>query len=515
MDNTAQTDTSNIIISIIMYGATQEPAEGSETQLLVEQQQHRHQYPLSPRRWVALGCLCTVGGINSAQQMNWAALTKSSKEFLGLDDEQLDSLVWCFYLSFVVFSFFSVSCCEKYGIRAVLLVASVCTSVSALVKLVAIRWYDGYYTLILAQIIAALGQPFYMPLPPVMAVVWFSEDTRAIATSVAALCTALGTAFGMAYSPAIVTGGGNTKQWVTFLTIQAVCSCIETAVNIMWNEEEPEHAPSAAAALRRQEAHKHHQISLLRRMKQMFVELVNLFRNKDRALCLIGGGCVIGTLYCVPAAMCQLFAQWSISNSKCGIISGCIILVGAFIVGPAAGLHVDKTKAYRKTLLISVVVGLVGLLAAGFLIFLASDQVILIGATVTIAGAPLLAAFGIAMDAAAEETFPASEVFSSTAVVFVACVLALIEMNTVPAILSGVPVGSDTGKMRACIVWGIFFVVMLVGAVCIWLWEPQLPRQKFEQQQNAEADAAYQNEERERGASTSSVSMSADDAAAK
>ena len=85
--------------------------EGNDEQQQNQETTNADKYPLDPRRWVALGCLCAVGGISSAQQMNFASVTKASKHLFGVNDEEIDWFVAVFYLSFILFSFFV--CCKS------------------------------------------------------------------------------------------------------------------------------------------------------------------------------------------------------------------------------------------------------------------------------------------------------------------------------------------------------------------------------------------------------------------
>ena len=62
-----------------------------------------------------------------------------------------------------------------------------------------------FYWIIIGQCFAAVGQPFLLNAPAKLSAAWYSENGRAIATTVASVANPLGVALGFVFPTFFVT----------------------------------------------------------------------------------------------------------------------------------------------------------------------------------------------------------------------------------------------------------------------------------------------------------------------
>jgi MFS transporter, FLVCR family, feline leukemia virus subgroup C receptor-related protein len=85
---------------------------------------------------------------------------------------------------------------DKYGIQIPTIIASVCFVLGAWVRYGCTDAETGFYWILAGQTIAAAGIAFVISGPSKVAMVWFGDKERAIATTIGALSIPLGNIFG-------------------------------------------------------------------------------------------------------------------------------------------------------------------------------------------------------------------------------------------------------------------------------------------------------------------------------
>jgi MFS transporter, FLVCR family, MFS-domain-containing protein 7 len=74
-----------------------------------------------------------------------------------------------------------------------------------------------YSILMLGQITAALGQPFFLNVPTFYSDKWFTASSRVTANAIMSLSNAVGAAIGQIVNPAIASTPGDIPNMVFFL----------------------------------------------------------------------------------------------------------------------------------------------------------------------------------------------------------------------------------------------------------------------------------------------------------
>jgi MFS family permease len=175
-------------------------------------------------RWVVLVVFMLV---NLAVQMLWityAPITGPAADFYGVTDAQIGLLAMTFMIVYVISLSIPVSwVIDRYGFRLAVSIGAVFIGVFGLVR----GLVGANYTLVLLSTIGiAIGQPFLMNSWTKVPANWFSINERATAVGLVTLANLLGTAVGMALTPALTATLPIPTVQVIFGAIAAVCAVL-------------------------------------------------------------------------------------------------------------------------------------------------------------------------------------------------------------------------------------------------------------------------------------------------
>ena len=316
---------------------------------------------------------------------------------------------------------------SHYGLRASILAGNILNvggcilrALSALVP----ASHGGRYALALAgQTVAGMGQPFFTNMPASIAGTWFPAAERELATSVGALVNPLGNAAGSVVPGFTVHSGEDLA--VTMLVTAAVASLVLVATYLGVSDKPPT-PPSAAASSRLllQDAAATgspltESPSTSAPEKEGLLASVHtdgsgtpwqmtlaLLRDRNFLFLLFG----FGTGYSMFNAFLTLIAQMV---APCGYGAGVAGLCGAIVIGAGlvgatvAGIVLEKTKAYVLLLKSGIVLCTAGVVF--MLSSLAPDQEGLLIASFAVMGFSMLPMLPIALENAAEYSFPMPE----------------------------------------------------------------------------------------------------------
>ena len=82
----------------------------------------------------------------------------------------------------------------------------------------------------IGQVLAATAMPFMVNSPPLLSANWFQSTERAVATSIAVNCNALGIAFVYMVAPFTVHTVDDIANWNLLITIATVVAAILGAI---------------------------------------------------------------------------------------------------------------------------------------------------------------------------------------------------------------------------------------------------------------------------------------------
>ena len=98
-----------------------------------------------------------------------------------------------FMLTYVFFGFGANFIIQKYGLRIGILAGIILTGIGMWIKVFV---NSSKYLFMLGNTFAGLGQPFFLNSSSLLALTWFSDSSRALATTCASMANNVGNAFG-------------------------------------------------------------------------------------------------------------------------------------------------------------------------------------------------------------------------------------------------------------------------------------------------------------------------------
>lgn len=456
-------------------------------------------------RWVALFEYSLLAFLNGCQWICLSVIPKETSERFNISVYQVNIQVAMFYFMFIFFCFFAIAFFDKYGVKKTLIVANAGNILGFAIKLlVSVVYPDGgpgcFPLLLLSSSIAGIAQVFFLPVPSALSAVWFADDERTFATTVAAVSNPLGGgAMFLLVGLFVDKQHFAAENFVHLFVFMTALNVADGLLLLFVVPELPEHPPSQTAHLRmlvRKEEEEsggvsHHQsISITERCRRIYAEVKPHVQNRDSLFVIVGTGLAAGTFWTFTTLIEQIAAPYSsISEGTIGWMGASAIFFGV-PVSVVVSRYVDQTRVYKGPLLlvlssITVVMGLFSLLLWAF----PSAAVWTAAPLFVLVGGPQNLILPLGFEALSEITFPLNENVCSTLILLSSEVLALVLMYTLPAILTTSAMSKQSSAVLVCMLLVLTnclaFVLVLFGKV-------QLNRKM-----NAELTAGAEEEDEE------------------
>ena len=143
-----------------------------------------------PQRWVVIACFCCASALNAVVWLSFAAALVDVKLYYGTSSAAVNSLAAVFMFAFAPAAAAASFVLGSHGLRAGVLIGAALTAAGCLVRLGGMHPGEGSLPwLFVGQTLAAVGQPFLINSPAMIANVWFGEHERTIATAIAGATT--------------------------------------------------------------------------------------------------------------------------------------------------------------------------------------------------------------------------------------------------------------------------------------------------------------------------------------
>lgn len=172
-------------------------------------------YRTYPGRWVALALFCTLEMANALMWVSFAPISDISQHYFGSgwfgSVTAINMLANVFLILYPFGTIAAVYTVKYFRPRKSLIFAGSLTALGCFLRLLATIFRnnlgDGaaYGLIFLGQAFGALAQPYFTNFAPALSGIWFAVDERDISTSMGAMCSPLGNAFGQLIPPFIVS----------------------------------------------------------------------------------------------------------------------------------------------------------------------------------------------------------------------------------------------------------------------------------------------------------------------
>uniref|UniRef100_UPI00358E86AE solute carrier family 49 member A3 isoform X3 n=1 Tax=Myxine glutinosa TaxID=7769 RepID=UPI00358E86AE len=418
--------------------------DGSAVELEPHEERERAQdqvVVLEKRRWVMLAVLCLLNTSNSAVWLSMAPVTDHAAQFMGVKPDLINWLSLVYIVVCIPCGPLAAWAMDSFGLRFALVTGGLLNGVGALVRLLGVQdWMvavlRGFPLVMTGQTVAALAQPLLLFAPTKMAAVWFPENQRAIANTIASMANPLGIMLANLISPLIVH---SDDQVATMLIVYAVPALIGALFAIcLVRRSAPLMPPSLGTAARSTQP-------FLINIKQEF-------------------------------------------SGICGALTIALGIVGAGITG----VYVDHTKHFTQVSKINFL--LASLAAIAFaLLCLQRDQAVAVAFSCSLLGFFGFSIYSVCLEIGVECTYPVGEA-TSTGLLFVSGqIQALILILLLQALAR--PLSPADAEFAACkgsllIPYDWTVSVLVFAGVCVLasssltlFFRAELRRRKAEEEQ--------------------------------
>eukprot|EP00795_Rhopilema_esculentum_P009024 gene9024-16669_t len=205
-------------------------------------------YKLYKWRWVVLGLFSLISMSNEVIWISLSSITSIVKDYYNVDINAVNWLSMIFGLFFVAFIIPASYLLDKYGLKITIIVGAILDALGSCLRAMGAN-QDGFTLVFIGTTLAALGQCFVLSIPPRVASVWFGENERATASSIAILMNLSGAAVAFLLAGTLVPSSKNMNDDVRrgmhrLLVSQAVFCTILAVASFFLIKREPLTPPS-------------------------------------------------------------------------------------------------------------------------------------------------------------------------------------------------------------------------------------------------------------------------------
>ncbi len=389
-------------------------------------------------RWIVLVVFMLIVAVTQLLWITFAPITSDATKFYGVPDLSIGLLSMSFMIVYIIVSIPASWVIDTYGIRVGVGIGAILTAVFGLLRGV---WASNYNLVLIAQIGAAIGQPFVLNAVTTVAARWFPVRERATASGLGSLAIYLGIFLGLALTPYMT----NHFQIGGMLLAYGIASVVAALVFVVFTRERPATPPCPPGMEVR---------------SLVFDGFKQMLRQKQFILLLVIFFIGLGTFNAVTTWIEDIVKPNGISSTQAGIIGGLMIvggILGALVI-PTLSDHSRKRTPFIKVALVGATLGLAGIAYA------TSYWLLLVAAFVM--GFFLLSAGPIGFQYGAEITYPTPEGTSNGLLILMGQISGIIFIFGMDGFKS--PTGSMTFSLVALI------VLMAAGLVIsFFLKEPK------------------------------------------
>ena len=315
------------------------------------------EFRLYKRRYFVLFLFSSLAFLNNVVCYTFASISHIAKP--DYPNLSLSSLVSYFFLTYTLFSFPSSLFINRFSLRSGVILGA---SLQALGTY--LRYFDrsaphegGWLCwLRVGQLVASLGQAFFVNPPPMMAAQWFGSEERVLATTIGVNANTLGIAGAYVLGAAMVHSTADIDR---YLFVIFLASLVLAVLVVFFYSSAPPTPPSFSAY----HSHKHASAAALHDGNPFSLHsLLRLFRYSGFLHTCLAFALAEATINALSAFFTDILIPEGYSAAFVGANATSFIIfcmVGSAIVG----YIVDRTHSYISSVCMCFLVGALSLLA--------------------------------------------------------------------------------------------------------------------------------------------------------
>lgn len=356
-------------------------------------------YKAYKTRWLVLLVLCLLNCSNATTWITFAPVADQTAQYLKVSLIRVNYLSLVFMLVAIPLSFGATWMLDTLGLRITLILGSWLNMFGAVIRFIGTAAKENadaaYSVVMLGQTLGAMAQPLMIFAPTKLAALWFPDDQRATANTVASMANPLGILLVNIISPFVVR---TSEQIPTLLLVYAIPPCILCFLSTVGlRSSTPPTPPSASAESAGSEP---------------FLQGIKLLlTNKAYLVLLLCFGSGIAVFTCFSTMLEQVLCVKGYSDKFAGLCGALFIVFG--IVGAGVfGLYVDKTRKFTKVTKINICFSALACIVFS-VVSMMPQQKIAVAAVCSLFGFFGFSIYPVAMELSVECTYPVGEATSA------------------------------------------------------------------------------------------------------
>ena len=305
----------------------------------------RPSYRTQPWRWYMLATVAFLGFSHGLNWLTFSSVFKSAAEYYQVTPTEINYMSIIFNVGALVGAPFGMFVLDSLSLREALWIGSFLTFAGSALRVVSAYLprgvpYLGYSLATAAQFIIALAQPYSLFAPPKVASVWFADNERVFANSVASLMGVMGIGVSMVLGPAVVHSTGDLPTLLFLMLAFAFISILMTVCGVWMKKPKFPPSPSALKEIKTWSGIK----DLVRKWKFWF--LCTFFAVEA------------GSFNVALALMPQLLCPYGYDLLYSGVVGASMIFAG-LLSATLCGYIVDKTKLFLEISKVSICLAII------------------------------------------------------------------------------------------------------------------------------------------------------------
>eukprot|EP00744_Colponema_vietnamica_P012808 GILI01017965.1.p1 GENE.GILI01017965.1~~GILI01017965.1.p1 ORF type:complete len:482 (+),score=98.89 GILI01017965.1:198-1448(+) len=166
--------------------------------------------------------------LNNVTCYTFAPIALMSQNHYDVNPSMISVLTTLYFATFIPCASIGAWIVETKGLRFGVVLGAFLQSLGCWIRYCADFNGMGFNLVIAGQLVASLGQPFFVNCPPLVASQWFGEKERTLATTIAVNANSLGIAVAYALAPWLVHDQNSIPFYVMVIACTASVSCVVT-----------------------------------------------------------------------------------------------------------------------------------------------------------------------------------------------------------------------------------------------------------------------------------------------
>ncbi|CAL8097252.1 unnamed protein product [Calicophoron daubneyi] len=398
-------------------------------------------YRTTALRWVMVLVLALLNSTSAYLWISFAPVANHFGAYYSASETTLNFIQMIFPLTTVIFGLPASLVIDYLGTRLVLCFSALANLICGILRVVSsasfLRFLSPHFRLILVgcgQCVASFAQPLCMFIPTKLALEWFPDRQRTVANTIGSLANALGVLFGSALAPVLVKTPNDLPRFNYFsLAIVSIGTVLTLS---LVRRSKPQNPPSAAAELasfaRCRQSVLPESGRILDHRRRFQKQLCEPFRLAGFWILIFSFGSMLAYYTMVSTLFQQMLCTKGYSNQFSGICA--VVMIGAGLIASVfTAVYVDRTGLFIESIKFCYMMALLGVIGFGSALWY-SQQPSLILVSVIWFGTFSFSQYSVALELAAEATFPLPESVSSAILIVGSQVLSIFFVGFVQAL---------------------------------------------------------------------------------